>query len=142
MTTRPMRASDQDRQEAALALADAYAEGRLDPDEFEERQSRALVATYLHDLDPLFEDLPGRVAPASRPTPPAVPVRRGRRGAGAPIAAAALALVVALAFITGGHALWLLVPVLWFAFAARRRRHWHAMHHGYAAQLSRSPGPH
>ena len=30
-----MRASDQDRQEAALALADAYAEGRLDPDEFE-----------------------------------------------------------------------------------------------------------
>jgi len=142
VTTRPMRASDQDRQEAALALADAYAEGRLDPDEFEERQSRALVATYLHDLDPLFEDLPGRVAPASRPTPPPVPVRRGRRGAGAPIAAAALALVVALAFITGGHALWLLVPVLWFAFAARRRRHWHAMHHGYAAQLSRSPGPH
>ena len=33
-----MRASDQDRQEAALALADAYAEGRLDPDEFEERR--------------------------------------------------------------------------------------------------------
>ena len=142
MSTAPMRASDQDRQEAVLALSEAYAEGRLDSEEFEARQSHALVATYLHDLDPLFEDLPGRVAPASRPTAPPTPVRRGPRGAGAPIAAAALALVVALAFVTGGHALWLLVPVLWFAFAARRRRHWHAihaMHHGHAAQLGRSP---
>lgn len=139
MTTRPMRASDQDRQEAVLALSEAYAEGRLDAEEFESRQSRALVATYLHDLDPLFEDLPGRVAPASRPASPPAPVRRGPRGGGAPIAAAAVALVVALAFVTGTHALWLLVPVLWFAFAARRRRHWHAVHAAYARQLPYAP---
>ena len=141
MSARPMRASDQDRQEAVLALSDAYAEGRLDADEFEARQSRALVATYLHDLDPLFEDLPGRVAPASRPVPAPVPARRGPRGGGAPFAAAAIALVIALAFVTGGHALWLLVPVLWFAAASRRRRHWHAMHAAYAGQLPRHAPP-
>lgn len=122
-----MRASDQDRHEAVLALADAFAEGRLDSEEFEARQSRALVATYLSDLDPLFADLPGRVAPANRPAPRRAPVRRGPRGARAPFAFAALALVIALAFVTGGHALWLLLPVAWFAFAVRRHRHWHAV---------------
>lgn len=139
----PMRASDQDRQEAVLALSDAFADGRLDHDEFEDRQSRALQATYLHDLDPLFADLPGRVAPANRPAPlpVAASTRRGPRGGGIPFAAAAVALVVALAFVTGGHALWLLIPVLWFADAARRRRHWHATHQGYAHPLPRSPHP-
>ncbi len=129
----PMRASDQDRQEAVLALADAFADGRLDHDEFEDRQSRALQATYLHDLDPLFADLPGRVAPSNRPAPLAVPSagRRGPRGGAIPFAAAALALVVALALVTGGHILWVALPVLWFAFAARRRRRWHAMHGAY-----------
>lgn len=143
--TAPLRASDQDRHEAVLALSEAFADGRLDSEEFEARQSQALVATYVHDLDPLFADLPTRVSPASRPAAPAAaPRRRGPRGGGAPIAAAAIALVVALAFVTGGHALWLLVPVLWFSFAARRRRHWYAMqamHAEHLRQLGRSPYP-
>ena len=140
--TAPLRASDQDRHEAVLALSEAFADGRLDSEEFEARQSQALVATYVHDLDPLFADLPTRVSPASRPAPPVMaPRRRGPRGGRAPIAAAAVALVVALAFVTGAHALWLLVPVLWFASAARRRRHWYAVHHGYSAQLPSSAPP-
>ena len=121
----PMRASDQDRQEAVLALADAYAEGRLDADEFEVRQSRALVATYLHDLDPLFADLPSRVAPASRPAPaPPMPARRGPRGAGAPFLAAFAVAAVAAVVLSGGHALLLVLPFLAFGFLASRRRRW------------------
>ena len=122
-----MRASDQDRQEAVLALADAYAEGRLDAEEFEVRQSSALVATYLHDLDPLFADLPGRVAPTSRPLPVprrGRPVRRGPRRGRAPFVAAFAALVVAAVMLSGGHVLLLALPILAFAFVASRRRRW------------------
>lgn len=126
----PMRASDQDRHEAVLALSEAFADGRLDAEEFEARQSRALVATYVHDLDPLFADLPSRVSPASRPAPRPMPPARPRapRGVGIVVSLAAVALVVALAVTTGGHALWLLLPLVWFVSAARRRRHWHAIH--------------
>ena len=55
-----MRASDQDREEAILALSDHFADGRLDHAEFEVRMARAQEATYVHELDPLFADLPAR----------------------------------------------------------------------------------
>ncbi len=71
-----MRASDQDRDEAVRALADHYADGRLDHDEFEARMSAASGATYLHDLDPLFADLPSRTPPRSVEVRRHPPVRR------------------------------------------------------------------
>ena len=40
-----MRASDQDREEAILALSDHFAEGRLDHAEFDARMARAQEAT-------------------------------------------------------------------------------------------------
>ena len=127
----PLRAGDQDRHEAVLALSDEFAEGRLDRDEFDRRQAVALEATYLHDLDPLFADLPGRVAPTSRTTarsPALVPTR----SAPPPAALAAFALLSALGSIAlvalavgsvvSGHLLWLLVPFAAFVIARRARR--------------------
>jgi hypothetical protein len=127
----PLRAGDQDRHEAVLALSDEFAEGRLDRDEFDRRQAIALQATYLHDLDPLFADLPGRVAPTSRTTarPPAlVPARTAPRSAA--LAAFALLSVlgsIALVALTvgsvvTGHLVWLLVPLAVFVVARRSRR--------------------
>lgn len=144
--TRPMRASDQDRTEAVLALTDHVTDGRLDSDEFEARVSAAYAATYLHELDPLFVDLPyatSRPAPttdvvaAGRGGRASGPARRrdagrqrfgGRRPAFGPLLV--LAVVVGVA-VTSGH-LWLLIPVAWFAVTAPHRRRWRQ--HALAAQ--------
>ena len=125
----PLRAGDQDRHEAVLALSDEFAEGRLDHDEFDRRQAVALEATYLHDLDPLFADLPGRVAPTSRTTArPPVPTRTAPRPAALAVLAllsalASLALVaLAVGSVVSGHLLWLLVPLAAFVISRRARR--------------------
>jgi hypothetical protein len=53
-----LRASDADRERVAEALQRAVSEGRLSPDEFEERVSRAYAAKTLGELAPLTADLP------------------------------------------------------------------------------------
>jgi len=58
MTDRPIRASDQERESVADVLRDAYAEGRLTLDEFEERTSAAYAARTWADLRELTADLP------------------------------------------------------------------------------------
>ncbi|MEZ0115220.1 hypothetical protein ABH920_009255 [Catenulispora sp. EB89] len=69
-----MRASDADRDRVADALREAYAEGRLDVEEHNERIDLAYKAKTLGELSPLLSDLPQRhaatlAAPAS-PIPP------------------------------------------------------------------------
>ena len=145
---RPMRASDQDRHEAVLALSDEYASGRLDSAEFERRHGLALEATFVHDLDPLFADLPGRAAPRTsaalvapghdaRGGVPPWAGRQGRRGAGVPFLVLLWALAIGLVVTTGAHALWILIPALWFAMAARRHRRWAMVHAAAAPQVRR-----
>lgn len=68
-----MRASDQDRDVVLTRLRDAFAEGRLDDGEFDERMRAALVARTYEDLDSLFADLPARQAGTAGPPV----VRRG-----------------------------------------------------------------
>lgn len=119
MTGRVMRASDQDRHEAVLALSDHYADGRLDHAEFESRMSAAQQATYLHELDPLFADLPVRAAPAPTPAAPA-PNWRGRPRV--PVLPVVLPLAIVAMVMTHGHALWLLLPLWWIALSVRGRR--------------------
>ncbi len=63
-----MRASDADRDATIAALREAFAEGRLSQDEFDERLGRAHSARTYADLSHLTEDLPGAVAVPS-PTP-------------------------------------------------------------------------
>jgi uncharacterized protein DUF1707 len=68
-----MRASDQDRDVVLTRLRDAFAEGRLDDGEFDERTRAALVARTYEDLDSLLTDLPPRQAGTAGPPV----VRRG-----------------------------------------------------------------
>jgi len=55
----PQRIGDAERDEAATYLREALAEGRLEPNEFDERLDQALKARTQSDLEPLFKDLPG-----------------------------------------------------------------------------------
>jgi hypothetical protein len=52
-----MRASDLDRGVVQQALTEAYADGRLDREEFDERSEKALASRTLGELVPLVGDL-------------------------------------------------------------------------------------
>jgi len=138
-----MRASDQDREEAVRALTDQYAEGRLDHDEFELRMDRAQRATYLHDLDPLFVDLPARagrgaLAEPARSTPRGLPRGRFRPPLFLPL------VVLTAVVLAGGHALWLLIPLWWIGLSLGRRRAWErrAWAHAQLSQLQAGHAAH
>jgi uncharacterized protein DUF1707 len=53
----PLRASDADRDVIHRVLADAFADGRLDRDEYDERSASVLAARTLGELPPLVSDL-------------------------------------------------------------------------------------
>lgn len=67
-----VRASDAERDAAASRLQEAFAEGRLDDAEFDQRMRTALTAQTRADLTELTADLPEQ---APRPLP--VPAGRG-----------------------------------------------------------------
>jgi hypothetical protein len=54
-----MRASDADRDRTAALLREHMAEGRLTPEEFNERLDKTYEAKTLGELDELMSDLPG-----------------------------------------------------------------------------------
>ncbi len=66
-----VRASDGEREAAAVSLRTHCAAGRLSVEELEQRTAAALAARTIGDLDALFEDLPGGRLGSS----PAAPVR-------------------------------------------------------------------
>jgi hypothetical protein len=83
-----MRTSDAERQRVAEFLRDACGEGRLSPEELEERLDRLFAGSTVADIAVLVGDLPGgsaviprlgRSAAPRRIAPASVPVRR-RRG--------------------------------------------------------------
>ena len=74
MSGPPIRIGNDERQAAAHALGDHYAQGRLEADEYEQRVSAAFGARTSADLDALFVDLPRPGLPAPLPPPPMWPV--------------------------------------------------------------------
>ncbi len=58
MTDLPIRASDQERESVVDVLRDAYTEGRLTLEEFDERTSAAYASKTWADLRELTADLP------------------------------------------------------------------------------------
>lgn len=72
----PLRAADVDRDRVAQRLGQAYAEGRLDAEEYQERLDATYQARTHAELEPLVLDLPGVPGEvASRPSE--VPVVAG-----------------------------------------------------------------
>ena len=74
MTDRPIRASDKERDSVVDVLRDAYTDGRITLEEFEERTSAAYASKTWTDLRVLTSDLPvepvlGADLP-QRPPPP------------------------------------------------------------------------
>ena len=67
MSAPELRIADADRDRTVEHLRAAAAEGRLDPDELEERVSNALSARTQSDLDAVLHDLPAPHVPAPRP---------------------------------------------------------------------------
>lgn len=66
-----LRVSDRERDAVVQRVQTAFAEGRLDDTEFDERMRAALTARTRGDLDVLLTDLPAETAaPGRRPRPP------------------------------------------------------------------------
>jgi hypothetical protein len=78
----PIRVSDRERDAAAHRLQDAFAEGRLDDEEFDQRMRAALTARTSADLDVLTTDLPA----ATTPSPAVGYARADRKPSGRAIA--------------------------------------------------------
>lgn len=84
---RPLRIGSAEREAAARALGEHYAQGRLDQQEYEERTTAAYAARTSDDLVPLFEDLPHDEQTTAVLPPPrtvAAPVSRSPRDLAAP----------------------------------------------------------
>jgi hypothetical protein len=117
-----LRASDADRDAVAERLRAAAVEGRLDPDELDQRVHVALRARTYGQLQQLLDDLPdaprswrGRPRATTRPTMTAV-VLAVRLLAFLVVATVVIALMVLAA------AWWMLWVVVWFVMCGRHRR--------------------
>lgn len=69
-----IRVGDRDRDAVAHRLQDAFAEGRLDDEEFDKRMRAALTARLSSDLAVLTKDLP-----ATASVQPAAPAAAARK---------------------------------------------------------------
>lgn len=130
-TTGSLRVGDAERDEAAAALGEHFAQGRLSREEYDDRLAAAFAAKTGGELQSLFRDLPAprpgtpiRVA-AARPRP-------GRpRGFRLPLFPLFLVLI-GLAIVL--DAWWVLFIGLGVAFclrSSRRQRAWRHMSHGH-----------
>ena len=73
------RAGDRDRDAVVQRLQEAFAEGRLDDDEFDQRTRAALTARHSTELAELTRDLP-EAADAAHSSPPVPSATRQRAG--------------------------------------------------------------
>jgi Flp pilus assembly protein TadB len=111
-----LRASDADREAIAERLRTAAVEGRLEPEELDERVGLALRARTYGDLSRLVADLPGRRY--HRSGAPVVFVLALRLLA----LVAAITVVLVVAAVTA--AWWIACAVFWLTLrASRRPRH-------------------
>src|SRR5215207_4217793 len=73
-----MRAGNADRERVVAQLNGAFAEGRLDVRELDERVAAAYAAKTMGELAPLTADLPVGRSPARRPPTTPAPATRDR----------------------------------------------------------------
>jgi hypothetical protein len=107
-------ASNPEREAVAEALRDHAGNGRLDPEELEQRLERAYVARRRADLLPLLADLPGDERPAPRR-------RRPQVGQLSPMLVLAVALIAIWA-LTGAGYFWPIWPIGAIALSSFKHR--------------------
>jgi uncharacterized membrane protein len=119
------RISDLDRERASEQLRTAYAEGRLDHDEFSQRLDHVYAAKTYGDLAPLTADLPPAV-------PPTGTLRRGVRhhvrafvGSLGTLWGIWLVILIESGSTQGFWPLWVTVPWLIAQFSGRSHPHAH-----------------
>lgn len=125
-----LRMSDADRDQAAAALGEHYAQGRITTEEHAERLDRIWSARTRAELAPLFADLP---APGPL-TPPPAPVPPPRRGWSPPVVRTwrgprlfpLLLIALVIGVFTEAHVfpLVLVAGLVWLVF----RRGWCSSH--------------
>jgi Domain of unknown function (DUF1707) len=118
-----LRASDADRDAVVDRLRDAAGEGRLEPDELEQRVDLALRARTYGDLSELLADLPGDGRSTRRRANPVA--RAAVIGAGLLVAvmvAFAVVAVVAMVLLAAA-AWWMAIVLFWLVCCGSRRRH-------------------
>jgi Domain of unknown function (DUF1707) len=112
MSELSLRVADADRERVAERLRRAGGEGRLAPEELEERLEAAFAARTLADLAPLVADLPAESPPRPRPAP------RGWAHGEVRAFVATSILLVAIWALTGAGYFWPVWPILgWGVFA-------------------------
>ena len=121
-----LRASDADREAVVDRLSEAAGEGRLEPDELEQRVEGALRARSYGDLAELLADLPadGRIlSPRARWR--ANPVARSAVfGAGLLVSVIVVLAVVAVVamLVLAAAASWIAFVLFWLVCCGSRRR--------------------
>ncbi|WP_296605899.1 DUF1707 domain-containing protein [Nocardioides sp.] len=130
-----LRIGDAEREQAAAALGEHYAQGRVTTEEHAERLDRIWAARTRADLRPVFRDLPGWYGPAApmragaarRTTYWAGGVAPFRRGIPSPLVVVLMVLLV-LTVLTHLPLILAGVLVMFFVLGRHRRparaRHW------------------
>jgi len=102
-----LRASDRDRDAVASLLGDAYAEGRLDRDEFDERSAQVGAIRTLADIAPIVRDLvsstPARLSPSALRAEAERRYRADRRSSLTYLGPAIICWVIWIGVLAAGH---------------------------------------
>jgi hypothetical protein len=129
-----LRIGDAEREQAAAALGEHYAQGRLSVEEHAERLDRIWAARTRADLRPVFRDLPGWYGPAAPARPAPAPrsaywntgMAPFHRGLLSPVL---VILTVLLVLTVVTHLPLILAGALVLCFVmSRRRGSWRARH--------------
>jgi hypothetical protein len=106
-----------EREQAAAALAEHFAAGRLDTDEFDARVREAYLAKTAADLVPLFADLPDKQRFTSEPVRRRDPRREAAAVRALVFVVAVLAAILWVALVRVPPLVFL--PIVWLVLARR-----------------------
>jgi hypothetical protein len=115
-----LRASDADRDAVAERLRQATVEGRLEPDELEERLHAALRARTYGDLRRLLADLPAMRAPWDHRRAGVLPAVRIALVVAFRVAVVLAVVAVAAIVVASVAAWWLVGALVWLTLRGRR----------------------
>src|SRR3954453_3887803 len=115
-----LRASDADRDAVAERLRRAAGEGRLDPDELEERLRKALRPRAYGDLERLLNDLPAKPVAWERRRAEAMPAARTALAVAMRVVFTLAVVAIVLGVTVAMSAWWVLWALVWFGLRGRR----------------------